>query len=443
MDTLTNTTPIGVTMESPGTFTSEVSSTYNDASKFTSDSADYVVGKTANNRLLLGAAVTVTYAGNGGTGTMTDSNSLYASGSTVTVKENEFTPPDNNMFSGWNTAADGTGTSYSAGDTFTISVNTTLTAQWKPAVASVTIGGETTYYTAFDGGAGSALYAWINSDQDATLKLLADVKTSSQSIRPSSNSGRNVTIDLNGYGIRYTGTGNVGSGNPPAFIQVGINNTDKAYNLTLQDSAPNDRVHKLTLDSSGRTTSVETVDAAGTDTDTVKYVTGGYITGATSSIYPATDSPVVALKDGSTFTMTGGTIIGNACPAVSLQYGGTFTMTGGVITGNGKGVTNSAYKGTVQISGTPKIYDNYTKSSDGSRTIYNVQVVQSKPFIVTGSLSHDARIGLYANDFAFAITSGLATSGNITDVADARKIFPIDPNAPNYYISLENNEAYI
>ena len=49
---------------------------------------------------------TVTYNANGGTGTMTDSNSPYTAGATVTVMENAFTR-DGFTFEKWNTAADG------------------------------------------------------------------------------------------------------------------------------------------------------------------------------------------------------------------------------------------------------------------------------------------------------------------------------------------------
>ena len=44
-------------------------------------------------------------------------------------------------FNGWNTAAGGTGTSYAAGATFTISADTTLYAQWTPTTYTVTYSG--------------------------------------------------------------------------------------------------------------------------------------------------------------------------------------------------------------------------------------------------------------------------------------------------------------
>ena len=82
---------------------------------------------------------TVTYNNNGGSGTMTDSNSPYWIGSTVTTKANTFTAPTGYTFSGWNTAANGSGTSYAAGATFTINANTTLYAQWEASGPAVSI----------------------------------------------------------------------------------------------------------------------------------------------------------------------------------------------------------------------------------------------------------------------------------------------------------------
>jgi hypothetical protein len=78
---------------------------------------------------------TVTYDANGGTGTMTDSTS-YDSGATVTVLPNGFTAPNNKVFAGFKI---GEGETIYANDsdsiadavsTFTITEDTTLTAQW-------------------------------------------------------------------------------------------------------------------------------------------------------------------------------------------------------------------------------------------------------------------------------------------------------------------------
>lgn len=79
---------------------------------------------------------TVTYNGNTKTSgnVPIDGSSPYASGSTVTILGNSGTLIKTDfVFSGWNTAANGSGTSYSQGDTFTINSNTILYAKWLDA----------------------------------------------------------------------------------------------------------------------------------------------------------------------------------------------------------------------------------------------------------------------------------------------------------------------
>lgn len=77
------------------------------------------------------ATCTVTYDANGGIGTPPSDTKVYTNGATVTVLANygKLTK-DGYAFTGWNTQADGNGTTYRAGEKFTISANTTLYAQW-------------------------------------------------------------------------------------------------------------------------------------------------------------------------------------------------------------------------------------------------------------------------------------------------------------------------
>ena len=78
---------------------------------------------------------TVTYNGNTNTsGTApTDGSSPYAGGSNVTVLGNTGSLVKTGYtFANWNTAADGSGTSYSPTNTFTINANKNLYAQWTP-----------------------------------------------------------------------------------------------------------------------------------------------------------------------------------------------------------------------------------------------------------------------------------------------------------------------
>ena len=70
----------------------------------------------------------LSYDANGGMGTMSAETGV--AGKIVTVAQNEFTR-NNYTFTGWNTQADGKGTAYKAGDSFTLTdKDTVLYAQW-------------------------------------------------------------------------------------------------------------------------------------------------------------------------------------------------------------------------------------------------------------------------------------------------------------------------
>ena len=76
----------------------------------------------------LGSSYNMTFASNGGIGSMN---------STVIDREEEFTLPENEFihqgyfFSGWNTREDGSGVNYSPGDRLSITSNITFYAQWR------------------------------------------------------------------------------------------------------------------------------------------------------------------------------------------------------------------------------------------------------------------------------------------------------------------------
>ena len=86
---------------------------------------------------------TLTYnAGTGGSGTAPASPTTYSANAPATILGNTgpFTNSDpTKTFYGWNTAANGTGTSYPAGSTLTMTANTTLYAQWVSATPQYTV----------------------------------------------------------------------------------------------------------------------------------------------------------------------------------------------------------------------------------------------------------------------------------------------------------------
>jgi uncharacterized repeat protein (TIGR02543 family) len=110
---------------------------------------------------------TVEFNANGGTGSM----------NAFTVKSGESTVAPSNPFvragydfTGWNTAADGSGTSYSEGSSFTPTGNSVLYAQWKETAVYFTVS------TDANGGTGSAP-ATITAQRDATVIAPANTYT--------------------------------------------------------------------------------------------------------------------------------------------------------------------------------------------------------------------------------------------------------------------------
>ena len=84
-------------------------------------------------------SVTVTYLGNSNTGgTAPVDGTSYASGAAVTVMGAGSLVKSNAIFTGWNTAANGSGTSRAAGTSFNITNNTTLYAQWQAYITLAT-----------------------------------------------------------------------------------------------------------------------------------------------------------------------------------------------------------------------------------------------------------------------------------------------------------------
>jgi hypothetical protein len=110
----------------------------------------------------------VRYFGNTNTGgtAPTDGSSPYTGGSSVTLLGNTSLAKSGYSFGGWNTAADGTGTNYVPGDTFTINANTDLYANW--------IIGPRLVYNAGTGGSGTAP---VSSGTAYTAFSTADIVT--------------------------------------------------------------------------------------------------------------------------------------------------------------------------------------------------------------------------------------------------------------------------
>ena len=95
---------------------------------------------------------TVTYIGNGNTsGSVPEDNTEYAKDAQVIVLGNTGNLAKTGYtFSGWNTKANGTGTTYAEGANFNITENTTLYAQWTAKTATSLSWSETSYAATID-----------------------------------------------------------------------------------------------------------------------------------------------------------------------------------------------------------------------------------------------------------------------------------------------------
>lgn len=224
------------------------------------------------------------------------------------------------------------------------------------------------------------------SNADELTDAIADVKfdtvklTANIDISSSLTVNRKVTLDLNGYVLKYE------SANNGSVIVV-----EGSGNLTLTDSNATAK-HKFMPN--GKLWVLD--EASGTET-----VTGGVITGGTGYPFTLTSSTVVYygggvyIASGGQLTMTGGNIIG-----CSATYGGgvctdseqtKFSMSGGSIAG----CVASNSGGGVRASGTFKM--------SGQAVIRSCTAESATQFVFGG--------GVYVNSSSFEMSGEAKIKG--------------------------------
>lgn len=205
---------------------------------------------------------------------------------------------------------------------------------------------------------------------------------------------KDVTLDLNGFVLKITGSGSV--------IKI------ESGTLTLVDSNTSAE-HKFTDDNG-----LWKLDDNGD-----KVVKGGVITGGTGSTYTYGNSFTVTYRDcgggvfvapGASFVMEGGNIVG--CSAgksggggVKVTNDGDFKMSGGTISGciarNGGGLRN---EGTATLSDTAKIEScraTGTESDD-----HGGGVCSYRNLTVSGSMVISGCTAQNNNSYAMYVTTG-------------------------------------
>ena len=206
----------------------------------------------------------------------------------------------------------------------------------------------------------------------------------------------NVTLDLNGFVLKITGSGSV--------IKI------ESGTLTLVDSHPA-AIHKFVKEATGLWTLNEN---AGTE-----IVKGGVITGGTGSTYKYNnDIGQIVYNDcgggvfvapGASFVMEGGNIVG--CSAgksgggVKVTNDGDFKMSGGTISGctagGGGGIDN---RGTTTLSDNAKIKS--CSATGTERDDHGGGVCSYRNLTVSGSMVISGCTAQNNNNYAMYVTTG-------------------------------------
>ncbi len=239
----------------------------------------------------------VTYNGNGSTSgnVPTDSSSPYLAGANVTVLGNTGTlARPGYSFAGWNTAADGSGTAYAAGSTFTMgSAAVTLYAQWTALP---------TYAVTYNGNGSTS----GNVPTDSSSPYLA---------------GANVTVlgntgTLARPGYSFAGWNTAADGSGTAYA-AGATFPMGAAAVTLYAQWTALPTYAVTYNSNGSTSGNVPTDGA-----------SPYLAGATVTVLGNTETPALA-KTGCTFAGWNTAADGSG---TAYAAGSTFTMGSAAVT---------------------------------------------------------------------------------------------------------------
>lgn len=301
----------------------------------------------------------VTYHANSGTGNVpVDAGSPYTPGANVTVLGNTGSPvlaKQYHTFGGWNTQANGGGTTYQADDSFTMPANAvTLYALWVPDTYTVTY--DANGGTGNPPADGSSPYA-----VDASVTLLGNVGTPVMTKLYHTFGGWNTQADGNG-----------------TTYQAGGSFTMPASNVTLY-AIWNADTYTVTYDANGATGNVP-VDAS-----------SPYVVGATVNVLGNTGSP-----------------------ALTKQY---HTFSGWNTEDDGLGTAYSASDNFNMPDNNVILYaiwtaDTYTVTYDANGATGNAPVDLSSPYEVGGTVTVTGNIGTPALTKQYHTFGGWNTMAN-------------------------------
>ena len=295
-----------------------------------------------NNDAPLNIAFTVAYNNNGGAGSQTDASSPYAVGSTVTVLGTGTITRTGFAFSGWNTAANGSGTSYATNNTFTINASTTLFAQWTRVVVTTS----TTVSSSANPSTYNQSITFTASVQtngvtagNATSNYVFKVDGVAVATNAVSSGSATYTVSTLVSGVRSITAEYAGDANYTASTNSGLTQTVNKATTTVTLSVGNSPV---TYSGAGQSATVS-ITASNTPGSVQSILTGGAATQTASGTYAVTASYVPTDTNYTTLTsVSAGNFIINPA-ALGITANNTNKIYDGVPFTGGNGVSYSGF----------------------------------------------------------------------------------------------------
>ncbi|MDR1220885.1 MAG: InlB B-repeat-containing protein [Treponema sp.] len=377
---------------------------------------------------------TVTYNANQGSGTTPSSQTVNA-GSSVTLASGSGLTKSGYTFSGWNTNASGTGTSYAANSSYTVTATITLYAKWTAQAqytvtfnadgGSFTGGSATQTQTALIGGSvgssmpsnptksGYTFGGWYTSTGGGGSQFTSSTTVTGNITVYANWTAASLPSDLSlAESLTWIASNAMEGGD----YTIALKNNETIAPKTLSYSGKNVRI-TLNGGSVERTVSLSSNGSLFTVASGVTLALGNNITlqGRSNN----TSSSLVLVTDGGTLVMnTGSTMSGNTSSSsvggVYVYHGGTFTMSGGTISGNTASVGGGVYvsSGTFTMSG-GTISGNTASNTGGGVYVYSGTFTMSGGTI-SGNIASSAGGGgggVYVYSGTFTMSGG-TISGN-------------------------------
>jgi hypothetical protein len=308
------------------------------------------------------------------------------------------------VFGGWNTEAEGTGTHYAAGDSYTVNGDVTLWAKWvdmdeedfgpDAIIDRIDVTNESEWNT---------VRSRISNGGNYIINVMEDFYVEGKNASFATfGSATDIKVSIRGAGKTLT------QYSDGIIIRIGANQSVILRDLTLIGSVQN----------SGSASSLVYVTGA----NSTFTMHSGKISGNQNNREATGEAGGVKVLSQGTFTMNGGEISGNtgySVGGVYLDGNGTFTMNGGEISGNtgsnGGGVSIKSGTFTMndgEISGNEAAAGGGVYKNTGDFTMYGGEIFGNK---ATGTFSNPASSGgggVHNFGGAFYIVTGIIYGSN-------------------------------